>query len=425
MDPPPRPQDTAGEVIAKWNRDYFNPRYATACLCHEYLVEFPDSPRYAIYLVDLGITPDGQRMPLRNDIFNATPEGLSRIDVFDQPEPGSPRKRMLGRMTFFAPRPEPRQLGEHVHFESTGPSWERRPLPERTHRRRSRSGHRSGQPSLTPVPVAAWGTPSLDHWSGGATTNPAVIYGEDYGRSGSHRQLDDRQGESRGTRHPDRHMEPPSPPEATRALVPLPSVSDTLFHYSPLSPPREGADSASPSSTNPRHVISHGSVHEQSRQPEGLESSRSYSRPMQSYATDPYYPLHDPVGRQSAELGQESHSSRDSFHTASPPHPLLPTLSHPQPVIQDLGFADNSRDGQSSWGHQQDAWNASAEPRGSGRYDPYYESMPPPPPPLTMLERREESVSAPQAMENLSLEGQWQRDEMSLRILLSEYPCSG
>jgi len=176
MDAPPRPQDTASDVIAKWNRDYFNPRYAMACLCHEYLVEFPDSPRYAIYLVDLGITPDGQQMRLRNDIFNTTPEGLSRIDVFDQPDPRSPRKRMLGRMIFLAPRaPEPWQLGGHVRFESMEAPRRRRASPEPRLRRRSRSFQHRERPSFySPAPVVAWPASPLDQWSGGATPNPPL-----------------------------------------------------------------------------------------------------------------------------------------------------------------------------------------------------------------------------------------------------------
>jgi len=175
VDAPPRPQDTTSKVIAKWNRDYFNGRYAMACLCHEYLWEFPYSPRYAIYLISLGTTPDGhpQNFPLRSEIFTTTPEGLSRIDVFDQLERGSQRKRMLGRMTFLAPRAqEPWQLGERVRFDPTEPS-QRRPSPERTHRRRSRSGHnRERQPSFTPVPVVARPIPSLDPRSSSATPNP-------------------------------------------------------------------------------------------------------------------------------------------------------------------------------------------------------------------------------------------------------------
>jgi len=54
--------------------------------------------------------------------------------------------------------------------------------------------------------------------------------------------------------------------------------------------------------------------------------------------------------------------------------------------------------------------------------------MPPSPPPALAtleVERREESASVSQAMVNISpLVGQWQRDEMSLRVLLGEYPCS-
>lgn len=434
MDAPPRPQDTTSDVIAKWNRDYFNPRYAKACLCHEYLVEFPDSPRYAIYLVDLGMTPDGQPMALRNDIFNTTPEGLSRIDVFDQPEPGSPRKRMLGRMIFLAPRaPEPWQLGEHVRFEPTEPPRRRRSPPESRFRRHSRPFQYREPPSIyTPMPVAAWAAPPLDHWSGGgATTNPpvTVIYGEDYGRSGSHRRPHDRQSDSRRVRQPSRHVELSNPPETTRAPgVPIPSGPD--INYPPPSPSR--TRSTSPSSTNPPQIIG---LREQSRRSEQPGSSRSHSRPAQLYATDLHYPLSNPVGRQSnPELGRESRSSRDSFHTASHPPRLPPIPSPPQPVIRSW-LTDNGREGglggQDPWGFRA---HASTEPaRGSGRddfYTSHYEPVPtppPPPPPLTTLEadRREGSVSAPQAVGSISpLEGQWQRDEISLRLLLGEYPSS-
>jgi len=100
---------------------------------------------------------------------------------------------------------------------------------------------------------------------------PPVIYSHDYGRSGSHRHLHDRQSESRRTRHPVRHLEPPSPPEANRALVPLPSALDNLLHYSPPLLPRRSADSASSYGINPQ-----GSVREQSRQLERPESPGSY-----------------------------------------------------------------------------------------------------------------------------------------------------
>jgi len=318
----------ASDVIARWNRDHFNPRYAMACLCHEYLVEFPYSPRYAIYLVDLGITPDGQPTPLRFDIFVPVPEGLSRIDVLNHPEPGSPRERMGGEAFLVYHPQEPWPSGGHVRFEPTEPSRERRSSPERTHRSRSRSGqNRERQPSFTPVPVAPWAAPSLDHWSGGATTNPPVIYSQDFGWPENHGHLRDRQNESHRARYPVRHMEQSSPPEATRAPVPVPSAPDILLHHSPPPSSRQNAASASSSGINPRRIISHGSVREQSRRSERPESPRSYSRPTQSYATNPYHLLSDPVGRQSnAELGQGSHSSRDSLQTSMPP-PLPPPLA--------------------------------------------------------------------------------------------------
>jgi len=384
-----------------------------ACLCHEYLVEFPYSPRYAIYLVDLGIAPDGQSMPLGFDIFFPLHEGLSRIDLLDQPEPGFPWPWMLGRKTFLAPSAqEPRQQREHVRFKQTEPSQEGRPSPERTNRRRSRSGRNpERQPSFTSVPVAASPAPSLDSRPSSATTNPAVIYSGGRGRSGSDRYNHDRQSESRRARYTARHVEQSSPPEAIRA--PAPSAPDIRLHYGPPPSPRRSADSASSSSTNPRHVISRGSVREQSRQIEPPKPSGSYSCSMQSYATDPYHPLGDPVSRRSnTELEQDSHSSRDSFHTASPHHPLPLTLAYRQPVIQNRWFTDNSHDGrfaaQDTWGHQAHAGNGSAEP--AGRHDSHEESMPPShlPPPFTTPDvvRREESVPPQAVMVNLSpLEG--------------------
>ncbi|KAG6914229.1 hypothetical protein DXG01_001667 [Tephrocybe rancida] len=100
---PPRPQDAVAQLLERWNQKYFQRRSTLGILCHEYIDLFPDSPVFAIYLVDA--TPvDGQPIIIA-ERFGSVPEGLSRIDIFDQP--GHDKKstrRILGRTSIFSTR---------------------------------------------------------------------------------------------------------------------------------------------------------------------------------------------------------------------------------------------------------------------------------------------------------------------------------
>ncbi|KAG6915085.1 hypothetical protein DXG01_013532 [Tephrocybe rancida] len=100
---PPRPQDAVAQLLEKWNQKYFQRHSTLGILCHEYIDLFPDSPVFAIYLVDA--TPvDGQPIIIA-ERFGPVPEGLSRIDIFDQP--GRDKKstrRILGRTSIFSTR---------------------------------------------------------------------------------------------------------------------------------------------------------------------------------------------------------------------------------------------------------------------------------------------------------------------------------
>ncbi|KAG6904979.1 hypothetical protein DXG01_005848 [Tephrocybe rancida] len=100
---PPRPQDAVAQLLEKWNQKYFQRRSTLGILCHEYIDLFPDSPVFAIYLVDA--TPvDGQPIIIA-ERFGPVPEGLSRIDIFDQPgRDKKPTRRILGRTSIFSTR---------------------------------------------------------------------------------------------------------------------------------------------------------------------------------------------------------------------------------------------------------------------------------------------------------------------------------
>ncbi|KAG6812216.1 hypothetical protein H0H92_003837 [Tricholoma furcatifolium] len=100
---PPRPQDTVAQLLEKWNRKYFQPRSTLCILCHEYLDLFPESPVFAIYLID--VTPvDGQPI-ITAERFGPIPEGLHRIDIFDQPGDNQrSARRILGRTSIYSTR---------------------------------------------------------------------------------------------------------------------------------------------------------------------------------------------------------------------------------------------------------------------------------------------------------------------------------
>ncbi|KAG6836331.1 hypothetical protein H0H93_009081 [Arthromyces matolae] len=111
---PPRPQDAVATLLEKWNRKYFQPRSTLGVLCHEYIDLFPDSPTFSIYIVD--VTPFGEGPIPVAERFGPLPEGLSRIDIFDQPQlerSGRPTRRILGRTSIYSTRAP---LDGRVHF---------------------------------------------------------------------------------------------------------------------------------------------------------------------------------------------------------------------------------------------------------------------------------------------------------------------
>ncbi|KAG6831407.1 hypothetical protein H0H87_005228 [Tephrocybe sp. NHM501043] len=100
-----RPQDVVARLLEKWNQKYFQPRSTLGILCHEYIDLFPDSPVFAIYIIDATLV-DGQLLPLSiAERFGPVPEGLSRIDIFDRPAHDKQvTRRILGRTSIFSSR---------------------------------------------------------------------------------------------------------------------------------------------------------------------------------------------------------------------------------------------------------------------------------------------------------------------------------
>lgn len=99
-----RPQDVTAHFIEWWNERFFRPRHVQAVLCQELSAEFPTSPMFAVYLVDLGPHPallhgdasgsDDADVVSR---FGSVPKGLERIDVFDPPDPDSRGSKPMGK----------------------------------------------------------------------------------------------------------------------------------------------------------------------------------------------------------------------------------------------------------------------------------------------------------------------------------------
>jgi hypothetical protein len=137
-DTPLRPQDIVAEVIEKWNMKFFMRRGTRALLCQEYLPGFPDSPAFAIYLVDW-TSSDG--LPFRIvDRFNAVPEGLERIDIFDPPTLNNARSRILGRTSIFSSRhPTEGRVHFGVSLRNLAPAQEQPTSHGSSRRTRSRS----------------------------------------------------------------------------------------------------------------------------------------------------------------------------------------------------------------------------------------------------------------------------------------------
>lgn len=108
----PRPQDTVSQLLERWNRKYFEPRSTLGVLCHEYMDLFPNSPSFAIYIVD--VTCIDNETTLIAQRFGSVPQGLSRIDIFHRPGPnGRSTRRINGRTSLFSTQ---NPMDGRVHF---------------------------------------------------------------------------------------------------------------------------------------------------------------------------------------------------------------------------------------------------------------------------------------------------------------------
>lgn len=85
-----------------WNEHFFRPRGAQAILCQEVSPDYPSSPSFAIYLLDLtSQVSGGDGSPDIVERFGSVPEGLDRIDVFDPPDPAN-NGRPPGKTVIFS-----------------------------------------------------------------------------------------------------------------------------------------------------------------------------------------------------------------------------------------------------------------------------------------------------------------------------------
>ncbi|KAG6810119.1 hypothetical protein H0H92_013236 [Tricholoma furcatifolium] len=116
---PLRPQDKVAPLLERWNQKYFQPRTTLVLLVHEYIDLFPNSPIYAIYLVDMTVGDD-QSISLKERL-KPLPVGCNRIDIFERPDRShGTTRRVLGRTTM-APTPKVNSTLEIVddHQSST------------------------------------------------------------------------------------------------------------------------------------------------------------------------------------------------------------------------------------------------------------------------------------------------------------------
>lgn len=86
-----RPQDAIIELINRRNSQFFISRATQLILCEELMVDHPDSPSYAIYLMDL----------TTNTGFGQVPEGLKKIAIYESPDPQLPGK-ILGKISILS-----------------------------------------------------------------------------------------------------------------------------------------------------------------------------------------------------------------------------------------------------------------------------------------------------------------------------------
>ncbi|KAF8638241.1 hypothetical protein AX17_002263 [Amanita inopinata Kibby_2008] len=108
-----RPQDAIKEVLLQWNQGLENQNGLQAVLCKEYSDDFPESPTWAVYILDY-TTDDSGDVPRLAERFGAVPEGLWKVIIFDPPDApvgsGAPDKA-AGTTTIAR-----RVLGGHVRF---------------------------------------------------------------------------------------------------------------------------------------------------------------------------------------------------------------------------------------------------------------------------------------------------------------------
>ncbi|RDB30581.1 hypothetical protein Hypma_005923 [Hypsizygus marmoreus] len=97
---PIRPQDSIAASVEEWNLRYFERRGTNVLLCREYSTLFPDSPSFALYLIDFQPSTDGWPFPIK-DRFGQVPEGLERIDIFCQYKSDRSTPRTPGIISIF------------------------------------------------------------------------------------------------------------------------------------------------------------------------------------------------------------------------------------------------------------------------------------------------------------------------------------
>ncbi|KAF8987066.1 hypothetical protein BDQ17DRAFT_1548268, partial [Cyathus striatus] len=98
-----RPQDLTGLRLDWWNRNLFFEHQLQAVLCLEYPKGYPESPLFAVYVIEHAIH-DGFIEPI-DQRFGQVPEDMERIDILDPHTATSydTRRLNLGRTVLLAP----------------------------------------------------------------------------------------------------------------------------------------------------------------------------------------------------------------------------------------------------------------------------------------------------------------------------------
>ncbi|TFK37838.1 hypothetical protein BDQ12DRAFT_140222 [Crucibulum laeve] len=105
------PQVVVTRLIDWWNTHVFVPLQTQAILCQEYLVGYPDSPLYSVYLVQNPLRR--QDIVKISERFGSVPDGLDRIDILDT-EVNRGDGRRKSRKTSLFSRSNPQEV--RVHF---------------------------------------------------------------------------------------------------------------------------------------------------------------------------------------------------------------------------------------------------------------------------------------------------------------------